>query len=109
MVADRLGPDVLDLHLHQHRGDQDAGLDVRADGDHGAIELVDAEFAQRVEIGAVGGNHPREMTGQALHQLGRLIDGQHLDTATSQLQRDRTSEAPQPDHHNRFLVDVSQH
>ena len=102
LTVERLGPDVADLQLREQRGGQDAGLLVVADGDHRALEVVDAERAERIDVGGVGGDHLPELTGQPLDHALPGVDRQHLGADPHQLGRQRRTESPQADDDDRF-------
>lgn len=53
LAADRLGPDAGHAFVQQVGGDQGTRLDVGADADDHAGELVDAELPQHLGVGAV--------------------------------------------------------
>lgn len=100
VVADRFGPDVVDLELDEQRRDQDTGFDVAADGDNGAVEVGYTELAERPDVGAVGGHDLGESACQARYPFGGAVDGQYFDAATGQFERDGGAEAAEADQHD---------
>ena len=95
--GDRLGPDFVDAELVKGEHAEHAGLDVGADADHGSPEIVDAELAQRIAVGRVGLHDVGELVRPALHQVGVLVDGEHLVPQTDERGSDCAAEPAEAD------------
>ncbi len=93
---DRLGDDLRDLEVDEHRGREDARLHVGADGDDRGPKLRGAELAHRLRVGRVGLDDVGEDGGVILHALRIGIDAQHLVAERDELARERSTEAPEP-------------
>src|SRR5829696_1214113 len=65
-VTYRLCPYVRYAEAQHDRGSQNARLDVGADCDHRAIELVNRQLAQSLLVSGVGADHLGEPAGQGV-------------------------------------------
>src|SRR5829696_10506828 len=96
-VTYRLCPYVRYAEAQHDRGSQNARLDVGADCDHRAIELVNRQLAQGLLVSGVGGDHLGEPAGQRVDQLDVAIDSQYVDVLLHQFQRYRFTEPAESD------------
>jgi len=107
--ADRLGPDCRHAEVDQDGCREDAGLDVGADADDGAVELSGADLAQRFLARGVGFHDVREAARVALHDLVVGIDGEDLAAELGQRLGDGPAETPKPEDEDAVaVVGVSQ-
>lgn len=81
----------------KQRGGEDAGFEVGADGDDGAVELVDAQLTQGVLLGGVGPHGVGERTGYGLHHFRVLVDAEDLGVLVDEFQGQGAAEAAQSD------------
>ena len=95
--ADRLGPDVRHAELAQRQHGQHARLDVGADPHDGVPELVHAEPAQGVAVRGVRLDDMGEPVRPGLHQLGVLVDAEHVVPEPDQRFGDGAAEAAEAD------------
>ena len=102
--VDRLGPHLVDAELDDAEHREHAGLDVGADAHDGAVELIGADLAQCLGVGGVGGHHVGEVAREALHDLGPLVDREHVVTELHERTGDGRAEAAEADHEHRCVV-----
>jgi hypothetical protein len=86
LPVDGLGPDVRDLEVRQQRGGEDAGLNIAADTHHRTVELT--ELSQGFLVRGVRDRGVGELIREALHELGIVVDGEHLAARFGQLDRE---------------------
>jgi hypothetical protein len=55
-----------------------AGLDIGADGDYGTAKLLNAQLTQCVAIGRIRLHDMGDLVRPALHQVGVLVDCEHV-------------------------------
>ena len=103
-LGDRLGPDRADAEVDQRHGGEQACLHVGADADHRRAAIADAEALQRGGIGGVGLDDLRQAACHLLHELGRLVDAEHLVAHAHERLRHRAAEAAQSDDDDGFRI-----
>ncbi len=96
-----LRPDGWDLHRQQHRAGQDRCGDVVSDGDHDAVELVDAELAEGFIPGGIGANHLRELAVHGLDDLLVGVDADDLGAVRHELEGEGAAESSEADDRDR--------
>ena len=97
---DGLGPDLLHAKLGQRHHGQNTCFYVGTDADHGPLEGVHAQLAQRVLVGAVGLHDMGQPIGVVLHDLHALVDAEDLVAQLGQRLGERAAEPAQADHHD---------
>ena len=100
LLAQRLGPDVLHAELAQRQHGQHARLDVAADAHDGPLELLHAEAPQGVAVRRVRLDDVGEPVRPGLHELGVLVDAEHVVPEADERFGDRAAEPAEADHHD---------
>ena len=86
-----------DAEVGEHRGREDARLDLRADRDDGGLELARPELAHGALVRRVGLDHVGEDAGELLDVLRVDVDAEHLVAHADEGLRETAAEAAQPD------------
>jgi hypothetical protein len=102
--VDRLGPHLRDPELDEAEHGEHAGLDVGADAHDGAVELLRADLTKCLGVGRVGSHHVGEVAGEALHDLGALVDGQDVVSELDERAGHGRTKATEADHDHRCVV-----
>ncbi len=103
-VIDGLREDFGDASFLEQNRCENAGADIRANGNDGGIEVLHAEFRKRVLIHGIRLNRLRHIRRDGLDQFLVPIHREHLMSQFAQAPRHARPEAPQAQHHKRLLL-----
>ena len=80
-----LGPDIAHPELHEVGGRKDGILQIGADGHDYSLYLIDAELAEGLGVGRIGGHRLGEVRGVFAHVFLLGIDSEDLHSVLHQL------------------------
>ena len=98
----RLADDLLRAELLEHDRDEDARLDVRADGHDAAVEVANAERPEHRLVLRIAADSLRDAVRDVLHVFLAVVEGENLMSERAELARDRPAEAAETDYQKGF-------
>ena len=98
----RLADDLFRAELLEHDCDEDARLDVRADGHDAAVKVAHAERGQNALVLRVSADSLRDAVRDVLYVFLAVVEGENLMSERAELARDRPAEAAETDYQKGF-------
>ena len=92
----RLSDDLFRAELLEHDCDEDARLDVRADGHDAAVKVAHAERGQNALVLRVSADSLRDAVRDVLYVFLAVVEGENLMSERAELARDPRPKRPRP-------------